>query len=163
MSAARELHCYEYVNASYPRVCEAVARDAAVMFQRATASAARRAGELGATLRVDVGPIQVGVDVKVEVRGSREEVSALGDRSTRIDLAWVAARAAGLFPSLEGTLSLSPLGAQETQLDLHARYRPPFGVVGQALDAVAGHRLAEAALRRFIDDVSGRLRAELAT
>ena len=162
MSGPRELHCYDYVNAPYVRVSEALSRDAAAIFQRATASAAGRAGELGATLRVDVGPLQVGVDVKVEVRGSREEVSALGEHTTHIDFGWAAARAAGLFPSLDGTLMLSQLGAAETQLDLHARYRPPLGVVGQALDAVAGHRIAEASLRRFVDEVSARLRAELA-
>ena len=163
MSGARELHCYDYVNASYARVTEAIARDASAIIQRATASAAGRAGELGATLRVDIGPIEVGVDISVEVRSSREDVSVLGDRVTHIEIAWVASRAAGWFPSLEGTLSLMPLGGQETQVDLHARYRPPLGVVGQALDAALGWRVAEAALRRFVDDVSARLRSELAT
>jgi hypothetical protein len=157
----RALHCYDYVNAPYARVREALTRDAVAIFQRATTAAAGRAGEIGATLRIELGPIQVGVDVKVDIRSTREEVDALGDPSTHIEFAWVAARAAGMFPSLDGTLSLLPLGAGETQIDLHARYRPPFGIVGQAIDAVAGRRVAEATLRRFVEEVSTRLRAEL--
>jgi hypothetical protein len=159
---SRELHAYDYVNAPYATVREAVLRDAKAIFQRATASAASRAGDLGATLRVDVGPLQVGVDVAIELKGHRDEVTALGEKSTHIEIAWEAKRAAGLFPSMNGTLSILPLGARETQLDFHARYQPPLGVVGDALDAVAGRRIAEASLRRFIEDVCARLRQELA-
>lgn len=159
---SRELHAYDYVNAPFARVREIILRDGAAIFQRATASAASRAGDVGATLRVDVGPVQVGVDVTIEIKGHRDESTALGERSTHIDLAWVAKRAAGLFPALEGTLTLLPLGSRETQLDFRATYDPPLGVVGDALDAVAGRRVAEASLRRFIEDVCARLRAELA-
>lgn len=158
---SRELHVYDYVNAPFSAVREAILRDAAAIFQRATTSAASRAGDLGATLRVDVGPLQVGVDVSVEIKGHRDEVTALGDRSTHVSIAWSAKRASGLFPSLDGTLSLLPLGSKETQVDLHARYQPPLGLVGDALDAVAGRRVAEASLRRFIEDVCARLRTEL--
>jgi hypothetical protein len=158
----RELHAYDYVNAAYSRVREALLRDGKAIFQRATASAASRAGDVGATLRVDVGPLQVGVDVSIEMKGHRDETTALGERSTHFELGWTATRAPGLFPSMEGTLSLLPLGSRETQLDFHARYEPPLGVVGDALDAVAGRRVAEASLRRFIEDVCARLRAELA-
>ena len=160
---SRELHAYDYVNAPFAVVRDAILRDAAAIFQRATASAATRAGDLGATLRFDVGPVQVGVDVNIEVKGHRDEITALGDRSTHIEISWTAKRAAGLFPSLAGTLSVLPLGARETQLDFHARYQPPLGLVGDALDAVAGRRVAEASLRRFIEDVCARLRQELAT
>jgi hypothetical protein len=54
------------------------------------------------------------------------------------------------------------LSSQETQLDLHGRYRPPLGVVGNALDALVGHRIAEASVLRFVQGVATRLSTELA-
>jgi hypothetical protein len=61
------------------------------------------------------------------------------------------------------SLSTMGLNVASCQRSHHARYRPPFGIVGQAIDAVAGRRIAEATLRRFVDEVSARLRAELAS
>jgi hypothetical protein len=62
---------------------------------------------------------------------------------------------------MEATLSVYPLSAHETQLDLHGRYRPPLGVVGNALDALVGHRIAEATVLRFVQDIATRINAEL--
>jgi hypothetical protein len=156
-----ELHCYEYVTVPYEKVRDALRRDAAGIFQRATAAAASRATEVVATLRVAVGALEVGADVRIEVRAINEKVSALGDRTTDVEITWTAARAAALFPSMAATLSVYPLSAQETQIALHGRYRPPLGVVGDALDALAGHRVAEASVLHFVRDIAARIRAEV--
>jgi len=161
MSEPRELHCYKYVNVGYETVRDALRRDAVGLFQRATASATSRAHELASTLRVAVGALEIGADVKIAVRAVNDKVSALGDRRTELEIAWTAASAAGLFPSMEATLSVYPLSAQETQIDLHGRYRPPLGVVGDALDALVGHRIAEASVLRFVEDIAGRINIEL--
>lgn len=161
MSEPRKLHCYEYVNVEYDKVKDAFVRDALGIFQRATASAASRANELASTLRVGVGALEVGADVKIVVRAVHERESSLGDRKTELELAWTAKTAAGLFPSMEATLSLYPLSGHETQLELDGRYRPPLGVVGNAIDAVIGHRLAQASVLRFVQDVAARVNAEL--
>lgn len=58
-------------------------------------------------------------------------------------------------------LSLWPLTSTETQLEILGAYRPPLGIVGNALDAAVGHRLAEATVHRFLDDVVEQLRREL--
>jgi hypothetical protein len=158
----RELTLYDYVPVPYEKVKDALMRDAAGIFQRATTSAAARAGELVATLRVGVGVLEVGVDVKIDVRSVTETTSPLGERQTRIELAWTAARGAGLFPAMDATLSAYALSSNETQLDLQGRYRPPLGVVGDALDAALGQRVAQAAVLRFVEDVCARLRKELA-
>jgi hypothetical protein len=50
----------------------------------------------------------------------------------------------------------------ETQLELEGKYAPPLGVVGKAVDAVIGHRIAQASMHRFIQEVAARLREELA-
>jgi hypothetical protein len=157
MSKPRTLRCYDYVPLPYRTVREALRGGALAIFQSATQSATLRADEVSASLRAGVGPFEVGVDVKIRIRGMSDEVSALGDLSTRIDLAWTAARHAGLFPAMEAILTLSPLSATETQLDLEGEYRPPMGAVGNALDAVVGHRLADAAVLRFLRDVRAYL------
>lgn len=162
MSERRELHCYQYVNVPYDKVRDALKKDATGIFQRATASATSRAHELVSTLRVGVGAIEIGADVKIEVRAVEEKTSALGDRTTVLEIAWTAANAKGLFPSMEATLSIYALSSRETQIDLYGRYKPPMGVVGNAIDALVGHRVAEASVLRFVQDVAARINSELA-
>ncbi|HEX8951313.1 MAG TPA: hypothetical protein VF945_05685 [Polyangia bacterium] len=161
MSERRELHCYQYVTVPYEKVRDALRSDATGIFQRATVSATSRARELVSTLRVGVGAVEIGADVKIEVRAVDEKVSALGDHTTVLELAWTAANAKALFPSMEATLSVYPLSKQETQIDLYGRYKPPMGVVGSALDAIVGHRVAEASVLRFVQDVAARINSEL--
>jgi hypothetical protein len=76
-------------------------------------------------------------------------------------LSWEAARAAAIFPSMRAELSAWPLATTETQLEIEGTYTPPLGMVGNALDALLGHRLAEAAVHRFLEDVVEHLRHEL--
>ncbi|MDB4970209.1 MAG: hypothetical protein JWN44_5898 [Myxococcales bacterium] len=161
MSEPRQLHCYQYVNVPYEKVRDALTRDALGIFQRATASATSRARELVATLHVAVGALEVGADVKIDVRASKEKVSAFGERTTELEMKWTAANNAALFPAMEATLSLYALAAKETHIALHGRYRPPLGLVGGALDAVVGHRVAEASVLNFLQDVAARINREL--
>lgn len=161
MSERHELHCYQYVNVPYDKVRDALRKDATGIFQRATASATSRAHELVSTLRVEVGALEIGADVKIEVRKVEEKLSALGDRATLLDIAWTAASRKGLFPSMEATLSVYPLSGKETQVELSGRYKPPLGVVGDALDALVGHRVAEASVLRFVQDVAARINSEV--
>jgi hypothetical protein len=162
MSEPRELHCYQYVNVDYAAVRNALHRDALGIFQRATATAISRASELFSTLHVSLGALEIGVDVRIAVRAVNDKVTALGDHKTELELSWTATNGAALFPSMEATLSVYALSSQETQLDLHGRYRPPLGVVGNALDALVGHRIAEASVLRFVQGVATRLSTELA-
>jgi hypothetical protein len=161
MSDPRQLRCYEYVNIGYDGVREALQRDAVGIFQRATATATSRAHELASTLRVSVGAVEIGADVAITVREVNDKLSPLGDRRTELELAWSATNAAGLFPSMEATLSIYPLSAHETQIDFHGRYRPPLGAVGKAIDALVGHRIAEASVLRFVQEVAACINAEL--
>jgi hypothetical protein len=58
-----------------------------------------------------------------------------------------------LLPRLDANLELGSLGEDRTQLAISARYRPPLGVVGRAVDRVLLHRVAEATLKDFLDQV----------
>jgi hypothetical protein len=162
MSEPRKLRCYEYVNRPYERVRDLLYARGAEVFQRATSSATARADSLLSTLRVSAGGFEVGVDVRIHVRGARDEEWMPGlSPVTRINLAWEAAKATSLFPSMEAQLSFWPLYASETQLEINGSYRPPLGFVGNAVDAMIGHRVAEAAVHRFLEDVVEHLKREL--
>jgi hypothetical protein len=72
---------------------------------------------------------------------------------TMLPITWTATGGEWLFPSLEGDLELAALGERRTQLSLSARYKPPLGVVGRALDRALLHRVAEATVKDFVDRV----------
>jgi uncharacterized membrane protein len=57
----------------------------------------------------------------------------------------------GLLPRLDATIEVGSLGGDRTQLAISARYRPPLGLVGRAVDRVLLHRVAEATLKDFLD------------
>jgi hypothetical protein len=162
MSDTREVHAYAYVNRPYGLVVDLLRIDAVGVFQRATASATARAKALVSTMRATLGPLEVGADVVVRVRGIDQTTGPLGP-TTRLRLEWHASSHAEVFPTMEATLSVYALGGTETQLDFDGSYRPPFGILGVAVDAVVGHRIAEASVRRFVDDVAERVRVDVPT
>jgi hypothetical protein len=163
MSKGREIRCYDYVNHPYEQVRDALTKDALAVFQSATKAAASRAESVAAELRVDIGGIAVEADIKIKVKNIEEK--GAGGRSgpvTRLQLEWEAARNPRLFPFMQADLSVYPLTSTETQLDFSGIYEPPLGTLGKAVNAVAGHRIAEVSVHRFINDVAGYLRLNLA-
>jgi hypothetical protein len=96
------------------------------------------------------------------VDGVREEEWIPGlSPVTRVSLRWEAARASALFPAMKARLSAWPLYADETQLEIDGDYTPPLGLVGNALDALVGHRIAEAAVHQFLEDVIEQIKREI--
>ena len=81
--------------------------------------------------------------------------------STRLRFEWQAANMTRLFPLIKANLSVYPLTATETQLDFLGLYQPPLGALGKAVDTVAGHRIAEVSVHRFVNDVAEYLRKAL--
>ena len=164
MAQPHELRCYDYVNHPYTVVRDALRTDLGGIFERATKSATGRAHALAANLKVDLGPVEIGTDVVIGVRGveERDEGPAGRTRTMFITLRWKAARAAALFPLMEAELIAYPLSRDETQLELRGQYTPPLGAVGGALDSLMGHRIADASVHRFVTDVASLLRGELA-
>jgi hypothetical protein len=164
MSKGSEIRCYDYVNHPYEQVRDALKRDAAGVFQSATKAATSRAQSVAAELHVDLGGIGVKADIKISVKNIEEKVAdAKSGPATRLQLEWEAATAPGLFPFMKADLSVYPLTSTETQLDFGGLYEPPFGALGRAMNAVAGHRIAEASVHRFINEVAEYLRKTLLT
>lgn len=161
MSALREVRFYAYVNRPYAVVRDALQASAKEIIQAATASASRRAESIAASLRVEVAGVQVGTDVTLSVESIEEKASTLIPPVTRLRLHWQAQTAPGLFPVMNGALDVYALTAEETQLDFSGHYEVPLGPVGKAVDALVGHRLAEASVQRLVEDVAEHLRKTL--
>ena len=160
MTRSGEVHCYDYVNRPYLTVRDALAKDPSGIFQRATVTTAARASAIGAELHVKLGPVAVTTEITIRIV-SVEDTTELGQPATRIVLEWNATHRSSMFPTMRATLSIYALSPTETQLDLLGNYGPPMGVVGDAIDKVVLHRIAEASAHHFVRDVSAYLRAEL--
>jgi hypothetical protein len=159
---SHEIRSYDYVNAPYERVRDALAADPAGVFRAATRAAAARAQSVAAALRVNIAGVEVGTEIEVTV-GTIKERTAVEPASpqTLISVSWRAARHPSLFPLMNAELAVYALTTTETQLDFLGRYEPPMSVVGDAVNAVVGHRIAEASVHRFMADVAQYLRDRL--
>jgi hypothetical protein len=161
MTSGSEIRCYDYVNHPYARVCDALKRDALAVFHSATKAAVSRLESVAAELHVDLGTVGVQKDITISVKNVEERVDAMSTPSTRLALEWEAASRPRWFPLMKAALVVYPLTGTETQLDFWGFYEPPFGTVGKAINAVAGHRIAEASVHRFIEEVAAYLRRTL--
>ena len=160
-SQGREIRCYDYINHPYEQVRDALMHDALAVFQGATKAAAVRARSVAAELRVDIGGIALEADINIQVKKFHEKVSKSAGPVTKLQIEWEAAKLPRLFPFMRADLNIYPLTATETQLDFSGTYKPPLGVLGRAMNAVAGHRIAEVSVHRFVSDVAGYLRQTL--
>ena len=162
MSKGREIHCYDYVNHPYEQVRDALTRDAPAVFQSATKAAVSRAQSVASELRVDIGGIAIEADIRVCVKNiEAKDREGIADPMSRLQLEWEAATRPRLFPLMQADLLIYPLTSTETQLDFQGIYEPPFGTLGKAMNAVIGHRIAEASVHRFVNDVAEYLRQTL--
>lgn len=169
MSKGHEVHCYDYVNHPYEQVRDALSqvrdalsKDALWVFQSAAKAAASRAESVASELRVDIGVIGIEADIHISVKNIQvKDREGMSDPVTRMQLEWEAATLPRLFPLMKADLFIYPLTSTETQLDFKGIYEPPFDAVGKAVNALVGHRIAEASVHRFVDDVAGYLRQTL--
>jgi hypothetical protein len=69
-------------------------------------------------------------------------------------LQWKASGHPGLFPALDADIEVAPLGADQAQLAMSARYVPPLGAVGRTIDRALLSRVAEATVKDFLDRVA---------
>lgn len=158
MTHRRELRSYDYVNHPVETVRTALLGDPLAVFKRATTAGAASAAAL---LHVRVGALELAADIDVRILGIEDGRSPDERQSTNISFEWKSTRNAGMFPTMHGVLSVYPLSPTETQLEINGTYDPPLGRVGEALDALALHRIAEASVVGFVRDLATFLRSSL--
>jgi hypothetical protein len=142
---------YDYVNHSFALVSEALTEDVEEILRRATTSAGDHDD---ATLHAHVGPIDLAAGVAIEIGPMDETPLPSGRPALRIPIKWTATKAARAFPMMQAELTVYPLTATETQLELVGSYEPPLGPVGAALDAALLHRIAEVSVTQLVRDVA---------
>jgi hypothetical protein len=162
LKTSQKIRSYDYVNHPYAKVRDALSSRPLDVFQAATKTAALRANTLASELSVDLGGIKLGADISIRIRDivHREAAGTAGPSSV-IHLEWEASSRPHLFPFMQAELALYPLTGAETQIDFSGVYEPPLGVVGGALNAAIGHRIAESSVHRFINAVAEHLRTSL--
>ncbi len=153
----KSIRCYDYVNQPYDQVCEALRLKSNAVFHAATKSAEARGGAVAAGLHVKFAGFEITKDVEILIKTYTEVESKSGKKMT-IGFEWKAAETSGLFPSMIAQLDIYPITKSETQLDFHGHYEPPLGIMGKAIDAVLGHRIAEASVHQFVSEVATYLR-----
>ena len=84
-----------------------------------------------------------------------------GASETWIPIRWEATGAPALFPSLEADLIAAHVGPSLTQIALRGTYQAPFGRVGEAIDRVLLHRVAEASVKAFVDRIAASIENDL--
>jgi hypothetical protein len=152
------IRSYDYVNRPYEQVRTALRTDPQDVFHAATRVASTEPATRTSELRVKAGALDVAAEIDVEVE-IIEETTARRP-TTRFRLSWKAVRMPQLFPLMHAELAVYPLSATETQLAFTGEYEPPLGPLGIVLDAVAGERIAEACVTRFVGDVARHLRSD---
>jgi hypothetical protein len=110
------------------------------------------------TLAVQLADLHVGVVGEVSVP---TEVHVV-DRPVRWEfgLSMRAASNDGIFPSFEGTVSLSPVGRHAVELWLQGSYAPPFGAIGALLDRTVLRHAAERSLTSFLQRIADDMIAD---
>lgn len=144
-----------YVELELPiaEVEQALLRTPAEWIPGLASSAEEHGDQLLAEVGFPVSRLQVSKRVGVELG---PPVRTPG--RTWLPLTWRATGPRGIFPTLEAELEVAALGPHLTQLGLSARYKPPFGLVGESLDRALLHRVAEATIRDFVERVAAALR-----
>jgi len=147
------LRAYVELHLPITKVEEALLRTPAEWIPGLASSAEQHGDQLLAEVGFPVSRLQLGKQVEIEL-GPPVRTSG----RTWLPVTWRATGPRGIFPTLEGELEVAALGTQLTQLGLSARYKPPFGVLGDSLDRALLHRVAEATIRDFVERVAVALR-----
>ncbi|MFI5287491.1 MAG: hypothetical protein ACHQ4F_14375, partial [Candidatus Dormibacteria bacterium] len=139
------LHDYVFVSLPAEAVCARIRADHGSWLTGLAVGAADEAE----TLRVRIGPIGALPMLGKTVTLRADQPIERGDL-TVIPLTWRATGRQGVFPVLSADLEVAPLSPEVTQLTLRGSYRPPLGELGQRLDRLLMHRIAEATVRSFM-------------
>jgi len=150
----RPLYYFTYVHRSFGVMVDLLQTQAATLLGDSGSASASQTHEVVASLSADLGHHEFARDVAVHLGDVTVE-----DHVAFLPISWASANGSHLYPELKGTLELSPLvehGTPVTQLSLTATYHTPLGVLGRIGNAAAGHRIAEVAVHRFVNDLAAR-------
>ena len=108
-----------------------------------------------AALDLEVAGIHVGKEANVEV-GDYTYVEGLIPMG-RLQIRWVPADGSTFVPEIHSALEIEAIDEKRTMVSLLAWYDPPFGALGRLVDRVAMHRVADAVMRHYFDELIDEL------
>jgi hypothetical protein len=85
---------------------------------------------------------QVEVDIAAPIRFPSRLV---------LPMTWTPMEHPALLPVFNADAEVAPIGPNRTQFAVSARYDPPLGALGRAIDRALLHRIAEAVIKDFVD------------
>ena len=74
-----------------------------------------------------------------------------------VPVTWKATFPQKLFPVMHGKVDVSPVTRDETKLTVSGMYEPPLGKLGEQLDEVVMHSVAEGTVKELAESLAGRL------
>jgi hypothetical protein len=110
----------------------------------------------GEALYARMSPSRATPAKKVEVELG---ITTRSGESLVIPVTWWATGASALFPRMDGDLTISPLGPDQSSVSFQGVYEPPLGPMGRLLDRSVLRRVADSTVKAWVD----RLVTETAT
>lgn len=115
-------------------------------------------GELLAKVGVRIGKLSVYKHVQLRVG---ESSASLPTDWLMLPVSWQALGGPPIFPGMEGTLHVQPVGRGLTRLTLNARYDPPLGRLGKLIDRAVMHQVAQLTMSDFVERLGDAIKGEL--
>lgn len=106
-----------------------------------------------------VGPRIAGVPVRKKVVVEVGAPVSVG-QWTEIPVTWRATFPQKLFPVLVGKVELAPIDPRVTRLTVSGVYQPPLGKIGEQLNEVLLHGVAEETIKDLAESISHRVDSE---
>jgi cell division ATPase FtsA len=156
MATKTQVRWQERIDRPYQAVHDVLLANSRQIFHESTHAAETRAGENIVDLHTNIAGVEVHREVLIDIL-KQTEVESEDERRTIIDLEWKSADATYLFPTMKAQLHVLPVG-ERAQLDFRGEYDPPMGVVGRAIDAAMGAKVAESSVKHFLEEVVEHLR-----
>jgi hypothetical protein len=76
--------------------------------------------------------------------------------SILLPICWAPISASYMFPKLEGELEFTETDPGNVRVSLRGSYRAPLGALGERMDKMVMHRMAESTVRNFLGRVVDR-------
>jgi hypothetical protein len=74
-----------------------------------------------------------------------------------IPISWKPTFGRKLLPAMNGKVDVSPVSNEETRLTVSGMYEPPLGKLGEQLDEVLMHNVAEGTVKELAELIASRL------
>lgn len=151
----RPIHAYSQAAVNFDDAIAVLAGDPERLLQDATDASVAHARSAVGNLHVRIGGMDIGREVHIEL-GDFEPIEV---RRSVVPIRWQAEHGYLWFPTMDARLEVELLSTRLplVQVTLSGGYTPPFGPLGEAIDAMAAHRIAEATTQTFVDEVTSRL------